>query len=168
MDIVCAGWVLPGEGTDARCKFPANSDDRKVSKELTRRLKHQEDAHPDWPVWKIKIRGRSGKSDLFYMYMFLMEFCLLFSVSETVQEALDKLDICKTMESALTVSEAETVADQEALEIEKIRRRKLVRDAQQIVGEFSPDDEEESADSVASPPSKRSKGPRAKSVDTPT
>lgn len=64
MDVVYRNWVLPGVGNDAHCHYPDNSQDKKVAKDLNRRLSTMQEADPTWPVWKI----------IYIQYMFFFVF----------------------------------------------------------------------------------------------
>lgn len=66
MDIVCHTWVVPESGNNARCFFPADASDRKTALDLKRRLKSGSGPNPEWPIWKVVIRGRSGKILFFF------------------------------------------------------------------------------------------------------
>lgn len=70
---------------------------------------------------------------------------------------------CEVLESALTLSEAESMADKETKELEKIRRTKLQLEGQRMTENFSP--EEDLERQVLSPLSKR--GQRARMMTTP-
>lgn len=78
---------------------------------------------------------------------------------------MEKLKLCESVESALTLSEAETTAEKEAREIENIRRAKLQTEAKRITDQFSTSGGE--TDQSMSPIKKRKRGQRALLLRTP-
>lgn len=64
MDVVTVNWfVVHGSGNTLRMQayFPENPTLPDVAEDLYYRLKNKLPHGSDWPLWPVKVRGKSGK-----------------------------------------------------------------------------------------------------------
>lgn len=65
LDVVHHSWLKPvvtGKGTKLlEAYFPSEPANPEINRDLRRRLKGKLPPDENWPLWPVKIRGRSGK-----------------------------------------------------------------------------------------------------------
>lgn len=64
MDVVTVDWfIVSGSGKNIKMHayFPKEPTVPEVAKDLSHRLKNNLPHDPDWPLWPVKVRGKSGE-----------------------------------------------------------------------------------------------------------